>query len=379
MKHGIVIVGGGLAGQRCAETLRRAGYDGRVRIVCAEPHRPYDRPPLSKEALATEVSVAFRPAGWYDDNDVELRLGVRATRLYPRRHEVRLSDDSTLPYDKLLVATGSRPRRLPLLERFANVSALRTLDDARDLRATLAGGARLAIVGAGFIGQEVAAAARHGGVETTMVEAAPVPLDAVLGRDQGEWFAALHRAHGVDLRLGRQVAEAHGNGRVESLRLDDGTAIDCDQVLVGIGVQPDLDWVIGSGLDPTGIRTDAVGRTPVPDVWAAGDAAAVFDPILGRHVPGGHWESAARQGARVARAMLGLEPGALPPASFWSDLYGTRVHYLGHARGADEVSVDGDPDARDFTATFTRSGRPVAVLLVGRAQGLPAARDLLAA
>jgi NADPH-dependent 2,4-dienoyl-CoA reductase/sulfur reductase-like enzyme len=379
VKHGIVIVGGGLAGQRCAETLRRSGYDGRIRIVCAERHRPYDRPPLSKDALAGDVGVAFRPEAWYEDNRVELLLGVRATRLRPRRHELTLDDGSTIGYDLLLVATGSRPRLLPLLERFANVTSLRTLDDAHGLRAALAPGARLAIVGAGFIGQEVAAAARNAGVETTLIEAAPVPLDAVLGRAQGEWFAALHRAHGVDLRLGRQVAEASGNGRVESLRLDDGATIDCDHVLVGIGVQPDLDWVIGSGLDPTGIRTDAIGQTNVLDVWAAGDAAAVFDPVLGRHVPGGHWESAARQGARVARAMLGLEPGALPPASFWSDLYGTRVHYLGHARVADEVSVDGDPDARDFTATFTRSGRPVAVLLVGRAQHLPAARDLLAA
>jgi len=378
MRHGIVIVGGGLAGQRCAETLRRSGYDGR--IVCAERHRPYDRPPLSKDVpAASDAHLAFRPEAWYEDNRVELLLGVRATHLRPRHHELALDDGSTIGYDLLVVATGSHPRRLPQLERFANVSTLRTREDAHALRAALVPGARLAIVGAGFIGQEVAAAARGAGVQTTLIEAAPVPLDGVLGRAQGEWFAALHRAHGVDLRLGRQVAEVSGNGRAESLRLDDGATIRCDHVLVGIGVQPDLDWVTGSGLDPSGIRTDAIGQTNVLDVWAAGDAAAVFDPVLRRHVAGGHWESAARQGARVARAMLGLQPGALPPSSFWSDLYGTRVHYLGHARVTDEVSVDGDPDARDFTATFTRFGRPVAVLLVGRAQELPAARQLLAA
>jgi 3-phenylpropionate/trans-cinnamate dioxygenase ferredoxin reductase subunit len=355
----IVIVGGGLAGQRCAETLRRAGYEGRVTIVCGEPHAPYDRPPLSKEALTGEARIFFRPEAWYRDNAVELLLGTRATGLDAVTRELHLDDGSVLPYDELVVATGSRPRRLPLLERFENVSVLRTLDDARELRARLTPGAHLAIVGAGFIGQEVAASARKCGADATMIEALPAPLATILGHEQGAWFAHLHRSEGVDLRLGRTLVEATGNGRVEALRLDD----EPDHVLVCVGVDPDVAWL---GVDTLAVDDD--GRTELPHVWGAGDAAG-----------GGHWESAARQGVRAARAILGLDPGAAAPSSFWSDLYGTRVNYLGEARLADSVRVEGDPEARDFTATFTRRGRAVALLLVGRPHELPAARAALAA
>jgi 3-phenylpropionate/trans-cinnamate dioxygenase ferredoxin reductase subunit len=371
MSDGIVIAGGGLAAQRCAETLRRAGYEGRVRMVCGEPHAPYDRPPLSKAVLANpraEDDLRLRAASWYADHAVDLLLGARAAALDCTRHVLTLADGRALGYEQLLIATGSRPRRLALLDGFANVHTLRTLEDARALRAALAEGGRLVVVGAGFIGQEVAAAAAKAGVHTTIVEAADAPLAALLGPAVGTWFADLHRSEGVDVVLGATVAAATGTDRVERLALSDGRRLECDHVLVGVGVDPDLDWLAGSGLDPAVVRVGAEGHTGAPGVFAAGDATG-----------SGHWESAARQGMTAARAMLGLGYAQPAAASFWSDLYDTRVHYLGDAPRADAASFDGDPERRDFSVTFTRAGAPVAVLLVGRPQDLPNARALLAA
>lgn len=380
MNAGVVIAGGGLAAQRCAETLRRSGYDGRIRMICAEPHRPYDRPPLSKDVLAdtgVEETISFRPLSWYVDNSVELLLDVRAQQLNCEKREVLLSNGTTLAFDNLLVATGSRPRCLPVLERFTNVTTLRTVDDARRLRGVLAGSGRLAVIGAGFIGMEVASAARRAGTPTTVIEAASSPLVGVLGARLGDWFADLHRSHGVDMMLGAQVSDSRGNGRVESLTLSDGQTVSCDHVVVGIGVQPEGSWLTGSGLGGKGVRVDVDGRTDVPAVHAAGDVALTFDPALRRHVSGAHWESAGRQGSRVAKTMLGLDPGPVAPSSFWSDLYESRIQYLGHAQLADQVTIDGAPDLADFTATYTRAGKPVAVLLVGRSHQLPQARAAL--
>lgn len=382
MSAGVVIAGGGLAAQRCAETLRRAGYDGRIRMICAEPHRPYDRPPLSKQVLLDEEHdqmLSFRADEWYGENAVELLLGVRAAGLTPGQKLLALSDGSQINYEQLLIATGSRPRRMPMLDGYSNVSSLRTIEDARALRAALRPGSRLAVLGAGFIGQEVAASARKADVDTTIIEAAPAPLVNVLGTKLGEWLATLHRSEGVDLRLGTQVSSVSGNGAVRSLALTDGSLLECDHVLLGVGVEPDLGWLEGSGLDRAGVRTDANGRSDIPDVFAAGDAAAGLDPILGRHVVGSHWEAAGRQGARAAKAMLGLEPGPPAMTSFWTDLFDTRIQYLGHACLADDVSFDGDRQSRDFSATFVRDGRPVAGLLVARPHQLPAMRELLTA
>jgi len=381
MTAGVVILGGGLAGQRCAETLRRVGYEGSIRIACAELHRPYDRPPLSKEALldAAAEDTSFRSQEWYAQNDVELLLGLAATGLDLNARRVRLEDGSELPYAQLLIATGGRARSLRIFDGLDNVSTLRTLDDARALRQSLAPGRRLLLVGAGFIGQEVAAAACRAGAQATIVEAAPAPLAGLLGLELGRWFAELHRERGVELLLEEQVASVQAEqGAVRAVTLRGGRTLECDHVLLGVGIEPSLDWLPGSGLDPRGIATDVDGRSDAPGVYAAGDAAALFDPLLGRHVLGSHWEAAARQGARAAKAMLGLDPGAVPVSSFWSDLYGTRVQYLGHAPLADEVRFDGDLGARRFTATFTHDGRPVAVLLAGRPQALPEARALLA-
>jgi NADPH-dependent 2,4-dienoyl-CoA reductase/sulfur reductase-like enzyme len=379
MSHGIVIAGGGLAAQRCAEALRRGGYDGRVQILCAEPHRPYDRPPLSKGVLAQDADVSFRPAEWYAEKGVELRLGTSAVALDARRRAVLLSDGEMLGYEQLLVAPGSRPLLPKPLRGFANVTTLRTIDDARALRDAFAAGGPLVVVGAGFIGQEVAAAARRAGVPVTLVEAMPAPLRTLLGDSMGKWFAGLHRAHDVEVVLGRSVVGLTGVERAESVLLDDGRRLPCAHVVVGVGVAPDTAWTSGNGLGDRGVQADAAGRTAADGVFAAGDAAATFDPVVQRFIEGAHWEAAGRQGAAAGRAMLGLEPAPAAKASFWSDLYDVRVQYLGHAALADESAVDGDLDAGDFTVTYTRAGSPVAVLLANRPQELPHARALLAA
>ncbi|MBS1886414.1 MAG: FAD-dependent oxidoreductase [Actinobacteria bacterium] len=366
-KRGVLIVGGGLAGQRAAETLRRRGYEGALRICGAEPFAPYDRPPLSKRVLAGEVgeeTLAYRPRDWYRENEVELALGERATALDPRGHTVRCESGARYRYDRLLIATGGAARRLPFLTH-RNVHVLRDLADARALRAALAPGVRLAIVGAGFIGQEVAATARGLGAEVTLIEALPAPLAPILGEEIGGWFADLHREEGVDVRLGAALAEARGGAAVEELVLADGERIGCDVVVVGIGTVAATAWLAEHGF-AAGIPIDAGGRSPLPDVFAAGDSALSLDPASGRHHRTEHWEAAAWQGAAAARTMLGEDPGTPPPPAFWSDQFGLRVQCVGDPRGADATQLDGDPAGRDFEVLFTRGGVPVAGLAVGR-------------
>ena len=375
-EQGVLIVGGGLAAQRCAETLRRRGYEGTVRMACAEPDPPYDRPPLSKELLAGTVeedSVAYRPAWWYEEKRVELLLGARAEELDPAARTVRLDSGAELDYEQLLIATGSAARRLPFLASFENVHSLRTLEDARRLRAEMQPGARLAVVGAGFIGQEVAATARGLGLEVTMIEALDAPLAPVLGAELGAWFAGLHRDEGVRVLTGAMLESASGRGgRVEELILAGGEAVGCDAVVVGVGTMPATEWLRGSGLDEKGVRTDTAGRTAIPGVFAAGDASIPFDPRFGNHARTEHWDAAAWQGAAVAKAMLGEYPGTPPLPSFWSDQYGLRVQYVGHAQHSDAVAIEGEPGERDFEATFSRSGVAVAGLTVGRPRAIPA-------
>jgi NADPH-dependent 2,4-dienoyl-CoA reductase/sulfur reductase-like enzyme len=373
--QGVLIVGGGLAAQRCAETLRRRGYEGPVRMACAEPDPPYDRPPLSKELLAgtvAEDTIAYRPAGWYEEEQVELLLGARAEALDPTTRKVCLDSGVELGYEKLLIATGSAARRLPFLAAFENVHTLRTLADARRLRQELKPGARLAIVGAGFIGQEVAATARKLGVEVTMIEALATPLAPILGEEVGAWFADLHREEGVRVLSGSMLESARGrSGQAEELVLAGGETIACDAVVVGVGTAPATAWLAGSGLDEKGVRTDTSGRTALAGVFAAGDASVPFDPRFGAHARTEHWDAAAWQGAAVAKAMLGEYPGTPPLPSFWSDQYGLRIQYVGHAHHADAVVVEGEPGERDFEAIFTRGGVPIAGLTVGRPRAIP--------
>ncbi len=369
--QGVVIVGGGLASQRCAETLRRKAYDGPIRMVCGEPERPYDRPPLSKDHLAGDVSdeeVAFRPADWYEDNQVETLLGRRAASLDPKHHRLELEDGEELPYEQLVVATGAAARRLPPLEGFDNVHYLRTLDDARRLRDQIRRGARLAVIGAGFIGQEVASTARAAGAEVTIVEALPVPLAGVLGDQVGLWLMKMHDEEGVDVRLGTKLEGARGNGSVEELLLGGGGTIECDAVVVGIGVAPDAQWLVGSGLETDGVLTDAEGRTSVPGVWAAGDVTRAFDHRHGEHRRSEHWDAAARQGMAVATSITGGPANPLPLPSFWSDQYGIRIQYFGHAESAEDAQVEGKPGERDFAVVYLRDERPVGALVVDNAR-----------
>ena len=378
--QGVLIVGGGLAAQRCAETLRRRGFEGLVRMVCAEPEPPYDRPPLSKELLAgtaDEESVAYRPPRWYAEERVELLLGARANALDPNARVVTLNSGAELRYEQLLIATGSAARRLPFLEGYENVHSLRTLADADRLRKELVPGARLAIVGAGFIGQEVAATARGLGVEVTMIEALETPLAPILGQEVGGWFAELHLSEGVRVMTGAMLDGARGNGRVEELVLARGRVVACDLVVVGVGTAPATAWLCGSDLDETGVRTDASGRTRLPGVFAAGDVSIPFDPRFGSHSRTEHWNAAAWQGSAAARAMLGEHAGTPPLPSFWSDQYGLRIQYVGHAHLADGVVVEGDPNERDFEALFTRGGVPVAGVAVGRPRAIPALKQLI--
>jgi NADPH-dependent 2,4-dienoyl-CoA reductase/sulfur reductase-like enzyme len=379
---GVLIVGGGLAGQRCAETLRRRGYEEPVRIVCAEAERPYDRPPLSKGVLGgsvEEAATAFRPSEWYEEQGVELLLGARAERLDPESRLVLLEGGEELPYGRLLIASGGAPRRLPFLEGFENVHYLRTFGDARRLKAELGPGVRLAIVGAGFIGQEVAATALGLGAEVTIVEAMEVPLAPILGTELGRWFADLHIEAGVRLLTGAMLEGTHGEGRVEQLVLADGTRIDCDVVVAGIGTVPATGWLGGSGLGESGVEVDVHGRTALPGVFAAGDASLPFDPRFGVHARTEHWDAAAWQGAAAAKAMLGEEPGTPPLPSFWSDQHGVRIQSVGHPHLGDGVAIEGDPAARDFEAVFFRQGSPVAGLTVSRPRSIPALRKQIEA
>jgi 3-phenylpropionate/trans-cinnamate dioxygenase ferredoxin reductase subunit len=379
----LLIVGGGLAAQRCSETLRRLGFDGRIVMVCEEPSAPYDRPPLSKAVLADEHpthDLAFRPPAWYAEHDVELLLGVAARELEAATRTILAHDGRRLRYRRLVIATGSRPRRLPGLPLGGVVHELRTHADALTLRAALRrGGGRLLVVGAGLVGMEVASSARALGMDVTLIEAGPTPLARALPPGLGHWIAGLHRRHGVDVRLGTSVERMSLHASAARLELSDGTALDAEAVLVAAGTAPATEWLTASGLGPGPIATDAGGRTGVPGVYAAGDAACFPDPHSGERIPTQHWEAAVRQGVAVARAIVGLEPAPSQPPMFWSDQHGCRIQMVGHAPQDCEIELDGDPAGGPFAAWITGRERPSAALLVDRQDALPRARRWIAA
>ena len=352
-----VVVGGGLAALRTCEALRREGYDGRLTLVGAEPHRPYARPPLSKEVLrgdAPAESTALRTPDEYAELDVELRLGVAATALDLTARRVTLAGGTTLPYDRLVIATGATPRRLPGTEGLAGVHVLRTLDDAQALAAAFAGGPRVAVVGAGFIGGEVAASARALGLDVTLIEALPVPLARVLGAEMGAACGRLHQEHGVDLRLGVGVDAVEGDGRVERLLLSDGSTVDADVVVVGIGVVPETAWLAGSGLTlDDGVVCDDRCRA-APDVYAVGDVARWSNPLFGESMRLEHWTNASEQAVAVARALLHPDaPPYAPVPYFWSDQYDAKIQFLGMPCEGGEVRVvAGSVDEGRFVALY---------------------------
>ncbi|MCV7400769.1 FAD-dependent oxidoreductase [Mycobacterium fragae] len=352
-----VIVGGGLAGAKAAEALRDKDFDGQVVLIAEEEHLPYERPPLSKEFLAGKKSLSeftVHDSAWYQEHDVDLRLGALAVSVDAAAHTVGLADDSTVGYDKLLLATGSRSRRLPIPGAdAAGVLYLRTYDDGEALNSQLAEGSSLAVVGAGWIGLEVAASARQRGVNVAVVETAKLPLMAALGEEVGTVFAKLHRDHGVDLRLESAVEEiSTADGKATGLRLRDGSTIAADAVLVAVGAQPNIELAEQAGLamGDGGVLVDATLHTSDADIYAVGDIAAAEHPLFGTRIRTEHWANALKQPAIAVAGMLGESTEYAELPYFFTDQYDLGMEYAGHAPSYDRVVFRGDVDGREFVA-----------------------------
>jgi len=369
---GVVIVGGGLAAVRTAEQLRKSGYAGPVTIVSDEHHVPYDRPPLSKDVLQDASKglgdIALRPAEFYAENDITLRLGSAATALDAQARTLTLADGTVLGFDELVIATGLVPRTIPSLPDLAGIRVLRNFGEAMALRELAAEAHRAVVVGAGFIGCEVAASLRRLGVEVVLVEPQPTPLATVLGEQIGELVARLHRAEGVDVRTGTGVSSVRGDdGRVSAVELSDGTVIDADLVVIGIGSRPATGWLTGSGvaLDERdgGVLCDEVGATSAPHVWALGDVASWRD-ASGHQSRVEHWSNVAEQARVLVPVLLGQEKPVLTVVPyFWSDQYDVKIQCLGEPEATDVVHLV-DDDGRKFLAYYSRDG-----ILVGAVGG----------
>jgi 3-phenylpropionate/trans-cinnamate dioxygenase ferredoxin reductase subunit len=356
----IVIVGAGLAGAKAAEALRGKGFDGSVTLVGDEPHRPYERPPLSKEYLAGKAerdSAFVHPEAWYAEHSVELRTGTAVTAIDRAAREAELAGGDRIGYDALLLTTGASPRTLPGTGE--GVHTLRRLDDSDRLREVLAGGGHLAVVGAGWIGLEVAAAARQAGLRVTVLEALDLPLLRVLGPEIAAVFADLHTAQGVELRLGTPI----GSVTAKRVTLADGTAVDADAVVVGIGAAPNTGLAERAGLDvDNGVLTDAALRTSDPAILAAGDVANAQHPLLGRRICVEHWANARNQPATAAATALGEDASYDELPYFYTDQYDLGMEYVGYVEpgGYDRVVVRGDLDRREFIAFWLAGGRVLA-------------------
>jgi NADPH-dependent 2,4-dienoyl-CoA reductase/sulfur reductase-like enzyme len=372
----IAIVGASLAGLRAAQDLRAQGYEDDLVMVGAEPHVPYDRPPLSKDYLRGSIEAAdLELAEQSDIDELEARwhLGVAAERLDLTTGRITLATGEQIAADGVVIATGGVPRRLPAAEGLLGVHVLRSLEDADALRAKLTGGAEnVVVLGAGFIGAEVAATCRALGLNVTIVEAMLVPLSTALGPELGAVCAALHATNGVRLITGVTVADwltvdgGAGRRRVTAVELSDGRRLRADIVVVGIGMQPAAGWLADSGLClDSGVLTDAGYVTECPNVVAVGDAARPYNPRTGRHVRREHWTDAAEGPAIAVRNLLAGRTVVQvdKPSYFWSDQYGTRIQYAGTAEPSDEVRfVEGSPDDGSFVATYHRDDTTTAVL-----------------
>jgi 3-phenylpropionate/trans-cinnamate dioxygenase ferredoxin reductase subunit len=377
----IVVVGGSLAGIRCAEALRAQGFAGRLSLVGAEARLPYDRPPLSKEVLRgarDEASLALVKPDALAALALDLRLGRAAESLDLAGRAVVLAGGERLRFDGLVIATGATPRSLPA-PPLAGIHVLRTLDDCLRLRAELERAPRVAVVGAGFIGAEVAATCRARGLEVTLLEALPAPLAAAVPRAIGDTLAAVHRDAGVTLRCGVQVAGFEGGARVEGVRLADAKLVPADVVVVGIGVRPETRWLEGSGLAlRDGVVCDESLAAGAPDVVAAGDVARWTNPLFGESMRVEHWTNAVEQAAAAAERLLAGPAAAKPfaPVPFvWSDQYDRKIQMAGRVGAQDEMEVvHGTLAERRFVALFGRAGRLVGALAVNRPRQLVAAR-----
>lgn len=378
MIRSVIVVGGGQAAAVAVRTLRRRGYDGSVLLVSEEHLPPYQRPPLSKEYLAGEEdweSLCLLPESWCADNDVELRLNTRVTAV--RGREVEPSSGARLTADALLVATGGRPRRLPGVEG-ERVRYLRTVADSDRLRDDLRPGARVVVVGGGFVGSEVASTARSLGAEVTVLECLPVPLQRALGPEMGGVCAALQRAGGVDLRTGVTVTGYAESGGVAAVRTGEGRVVEGDVVVVGVGMLPNVEALRGFELDD-GVLVDEYCRTSVAGVYAAGDVARHHHPLFGRSIRVEHFDHASAHGMAAAKSILGQGTPYTSPHWFWSDQFGRNLQYTGHADEWDEIVVRGEVEEFDFIAFYLRKGVLQAAFAMDRGGEVAVARQLVSA
>jgi 3-phenylpropionate/trans-cinnamate dioxygenase ferredoxin reductase component len=360
----IVMVGGGLAAARTSEQLRRANFDGPITIVSDEVHLPYDRPPLSKQVLRSELDdVTLKPREFYDENDITLLLGSAVTALDTAAQTVTLENGTSISYDELVIATGLVPKRIPSFPALAGIHVLRSFDESMALREEATKARRAVVVGAGFIGCEVAASLRGLGVEVVMVEPQPEPLASVLGEQIGALVSRLHRAEGVDVRTGIGVSKVAGTDRVERVALSDGTELDVDLVVVGIGSRPATEWLEGSGVEvDNGVVCDHVGRTSASHVWALGDVASWTD-ATGHQARVEHWSNVAEQARVLVPALLGQDVASnlVVVPYFWSDQYDVKIQCLGEPEADDIIHLVND-DGRKFLAYYERDGVVVGVV-----------------
>ncbi|WP_396917116.1 NAD(P)/FAD-dependent oxidoreductase, partial [Mycolicibacterium sp.] len=375
-----VTVGAGQTAAVAARTLRRRGFDGRIVLIGDEPHAPYQRPPLSKEFLSgaeTSDSLEILPPKWRADNDIELVTGTEVVRVDTAAGRVELARGPAIAADAVLFATGGQPRRLSVPgPRPDLVHYLRTVDDARRLQAALVPGSRIAIIGAGFIGLEIAATASTLGVDVTVLEVAAVPLAGVVGPRVGAEIARAHRDHGVSVRAGVAVDALHTTADGVVVTCADGTSVAADAVVVGIGITPNTAVAAASGLSVEGgVVVDAQGRTSIPNIYAAGDVASRYSARAARHVRLEHFDNANRQGAAVANAMLGREAVNDDAPWFWSDQFDHNLQLLGAA--TTDLVVRGDVESFDFSAFYLDGDVLRGVFTVDRGEDVMAGRELL--
>ena len=380
----VAVVGASLAGLRAIEFLRRAKFQGELVLIGDEAHIPYDRPPLSKELLRGEWEVerlALR-RGSYDELDVELLLGRRAASLDMRARAIVLEDETAVSFDGLIIATGGRARSLPNQPALGGIHVLRTLDDSLAIRRELEARPRVAVIGAGFIGAEVAASVKQLGLDVTMIEALDAPLAKTLGPQLGRTLQGVHERRGVKVLCGRTVERFEGRNRVTGLVLDDGTHVGCELVVVGIGMVPSVSWLEGSGIElEDGVRCDECLRASIDGVVAAGDVASWHNPLFEERMRVEHWTTAVEQ-ARHAVSTLLAAPGEAKAFEsvpmFWSDQFDIKIQGAGRPRPTDELSVYGSADDGKLVALYGRNGRLVGAVTFNRPPKLIQLRMLMA-
>jgi 3-phenylpropionate/trans-cinnamate dioxygenase ferredoxin reductase component len=384
MLETFVIVGASLAGGGAAATLRQEGFDGRVILIGAEPQPPYERPPLSKEYLRGESSfeqTLVQSSDFYGENGIETRFGVRASRVDPAKKVIELDGEEGVAYDKLLVATGGRNRRFPVpgldLE---GVYDLRTMADCERIRAEIGPGRKAVVVGMGFIGSEVAASLRQSGVNVVVVDRNKVPLRRVLGEEVGRVIEGIHRDHEATLIFEDTVAAFEGADRVERVVTQGGRRIECDFVVVGLGVEPVTELLADTGAEiDNGIAVDEFCRTGVEGIYAAGDVANHYHPVFERRIRVEHWQNALNQGPAAARSMLGNDEPYDEVPWFWSDQYDFNLQYAGFHTEWDEFVVRGSMEERNFVAFYRKDGRVLAAVAANRGRDLRRSMRLIKA